>query len=305
MRFKKLRPPNVLTVTTIEPVLSQAEKEATTLCSCLNELDGPDDPLKDVPLPDMLFFTKIMKTATSTLQNVHRLLSMRNKYSLWDIEPPRYRGKNATRIALEILMPSCPRLVNSHHRFIDFTASGFRNPTYVSMVREPLERIQSYFHFDRTVMKFTHSEEKLKQWEGKSFEYCLKSGDPDCDLPGCVQTAFFCGFGPECNKCDQPMLNLAMQHIEKFYPVVGLVEQMNITVAVLEKMNPAFYSGAYEAFVKDLEEYTANRGTQYETASSSVMTDQTVRARYAVEYELYNFISKRLYAQYEKLKSIS
>ena len=41
-------------------------------------------------------------------------------------------------------------------------------------------------------MRFSHSEEKLKSWEGKSFEYCLESGDPDCDLPGCVQTVSSC-----------------------------------------------------------------------------------------------------------------
>ena len=41
---------------------------------------------------------------------------------------------------------SCPRLVQAGHvGFVDFRAAGFRNPAFVSMVRDPLERAHSHF----------------------------------------------------------------------------------------------------------------------------------------------------------------
>ena len=40
----------------------------------------------------------------------------------------------------------------------------------------------------------------------------------------------------------------AMANVEKFYPVVGIIENMNMTLKVLEKTMPEYFEGASEIY---------------------------------------------------------
>lgn len=96
------------------------------------------------------------------------------------------------------------------------------------------------------------------------------------------------------------MLNLAKLHIEKYYPVVGVMESMNKSIIVMEKVNPNFYSGAMVAYMKDMEGYqAANKGKDYKDLSEAFVNKPEFRERYAPEYELYEYLSHRLEAQYK------
>ena len=43
-------------------------------------------------------------------------------------------------------------------------------------------------------------------------------------------------------------LNKAKQNIEQYYAVVGTLEQMNVTLQVLETVLPQFFGGAYKVY---------------------------------------------------------
>ncbi len=60
---------------------------------------------------------------------------------------------------------------------------------------------------------------------------------------------YFCGNKDECREHGSLWaLEQAIKNVDKFYPVVGLLENLNGTLALAEKKLPLFFAGAYEAY---------------------------------------------------------
>ena len=60
---------------------------------------------------------------------------------------------------------------------------------------------------------------------------------------------YFCGNKDECREHGSLWaLEQAIKNVDKFYPVVGLLENLNGTLALAEKKIPLFFAGAYEAY---------------------------------------------------------
>ena len=92
----------------------------------------------------------------------------------------------------------------------------------------------------------------------RSFEDCYDSQHPECTyVPGqgiyteakggshYSQLAFYCGHGPECNEFEgEAALAMAKNNVEKYYAVVGVLEEMDKSLEVLENYVPRFFKDA-------------------------------------------------------------
>lgn len=89
----------------------------------------------------------------------------------------------------------------------------------------------------------------------QDFETCVLSGDKECRyISGEVregigdhrrQSMFFCGHHPNCLPFNtQGALELAKRAVEQQYAVVGVLEDLNTTLTVLERYIPRFFTGA-------------------------------------------------------------
>ncbi|XP_011498402.1 PREDICTED: heparan sulfate 2-O-sulfotransferase 1-like [Ceratosolen solmsi marchali] len=101
-------------------------------------------------------------------------------------------------------------------RFLNFSAFGRQSPTYVSLVRDPLD--------PKTLDRF-------------------KRGDSVTIYRGSI--CHFCGHDSRCSERNNAWaLQQAKANVLKWYPIVGILDHMNQTVKSLEVNFPYFFEGA-------------------------------------------------------------
>lgn len=102
-----------------------------------------------------------------------------------------------------------------HVNWIDFEEFGLSKPIYINMVRDPVEKIISWYYYVRGSFKnaiefrrFPNKPVKPERWYKKSFNDCVRSGDSECQyIPFMIkdtandfrrQSLFFCGHKEDC-----------------------------------------------------------------------------------------------------------
>lgn len=139
-------------------------------------------------------------------------------------------------------------------------------PIYVNLVRDPVERVISWYYYVRAPWYYVERKQVFPDlplpdpvWLRKDFESCVLSGDRECKyLEGEThegigdhrrQSLFFCGHDEMCTPFNTlGALEKAKYAVEKHYAVVGVLEDLNSTLTVLEKYVPKFFSGASTVF---------------------------------------------------------
>ncbi|GFG32926.1 hypothetical protein Cfor_10405, partial [Coptotermes formosanus] len=90
-----------------------------------------------------------------------------------------------------------------------------------------------------------------------SFDQCVQSGDPQCTyMTGQkydLTIPYFCGQEEWCMTLnDQRSLTRAKANVERYFPVVGILEELNATLALLEDRLPYFFRGLQKIYFQDL-----------------------------------------------------
>ena len=80
-------------------------------------------------------------------------------------------------------------------------------PSWINIVRDPVDRFVSLFHYLRAEHRWTHSLQRPpKEWFEKDINNCIISGDLECQFNPELnflkehQLTYFCGSSPECKK---------------------------------------------------------------------------------------------------------
>ena len=130
---------------------------------------------------------------------------------------------------------------------------------------------------------------------------CIMNGDPECDFsPGIYreqQLSYFCGNALECRQVgNQEALQSAKLNTEKKFALVGLTNDMERTIALLERIVPTYFKGAVELFNSELSSKVrrANRKslTKANVNSYKGVTQEAkmkLRRQMALELDFYDF----------------
>ncbi|KAH8360367.1 hypothetical protein KR200_002905, partial [Drosophila serrata] len=210
-----------------------------------------------------------------------------------------------------------------HINWLNFDEFDLPKPIYINLVRDPVERVISWYFYARGAYKNAieykkKPDQKLRpeSWYKKNFNDCVRSGDPECQyVPHTVkdpvgnfkrQSLFYCGHHDDCIPFNSPTaVQMAKEHVERDYAVVGSWEDTNVTLTVLENYIPRFFRGAklmYEipflVYQKSLQ--NRNRNNRKPIVDEDVRA--MVRRNFTHEYDFYYFCKQRLYTQYIALK---
>ena len=85
----------------------------------------------------------------------------------------------------------------------------------------------------------------------------------------------------------------AKRNVDRYYAVVGVLEEFEKSIRVLEAFIPRYFKGASETF---LSMPAVNKNIY--RPKVSLKTKQLVRKNMTKEYEFYNYCRQRLHKQY-------
>ncbi|XP_017127270.1 heparan sulfate 2-O-sulfotransferase pipe isoform X7 [Drosophila elegans] len=236
------------------------------------------------------------------------------------------RTMNRTRTEMEQLIESewaseleSGSIYMAHSNWLDFPNFGYKKPIYISLVKDPIDRMVSDFYKRRSLVKraiyrrmYPGRRERSEEWYQQSFNECVRSGSPEClfvqySVADYIQdfkrqTLYFCGNSEDCLPFNSHFATqVAKQRVEKEYSVVGTWEERNITLTVLEKYVPRFFNHA--RFLHKLHSKSIrNRNRNNRKPHIDPDVREMVRRNFTNEYEFYYFCKQRLYKQYLALQ---
>ncbi|XP_076309270.1 uronyl 2-sulfotransferase-like isoform X2 [Tachypleus tridentatus] len=162
---------------------------------------------------------------------------------------------------LDVMRNKPPFAYDRHVYFTNFFQFNHPNPIYINTMRDPVEKVISRFFFWRVpgipVFEELKAAGKVNisktQWLKKDFEECVRSADPECSFitgkPYDLAIPYFCGHEEECTMLNNnAALQRAKMNVQRYYTVVGVLEEMNKTLEVLEGYIPHFFKGIFSLY---------------------------------------------------------
>lgn len=179
-----------------------------------------------------------------------------------------------------------------HFYYTDFERYGLTNYTYLTVIREPTARFVSsylYYHFSSK----PYIQQMLKPGDkNESLLECISKG-----LNGCAHnwlTKYFCGHDRVCHSGNSTALAMAKDNMERHFAAVGLLEDVELTLQVFEKVVPGY-------FALRNQDYKLPRTNKNEQKMHlSLEEDEAVRRANAADIELYAHARQLLKATLRK-----
>lgn len=273
---------------------------------------------------EILFFNRVPKVGSQTIMELLKQLSVRNSYHYHKDKTQKLEriklSYSKERLLSNLVSNFDPPAVYSKHVcFSNFTKFGLDMPIYLNMVRDPVERVIAWYYYIRAPWYYVERKRAFPElplpessWLKKDYETCVKSHDPECRyIPGDRrdgfgdhrrQTMFFCGHSEDCVGFNTDIaLRKAKENVEKHYAVVGVLEEMNKTLTVLEHYVPRFFKGANDVYYNQIQKFSKINRNIYKPPVSEE-TKVLVRQNFTKEIEFFEFCKQRLHKQYMALK---
>ena len=294
-----------------------------------------DEKSANVDMSNVLVYNRIPKSGSTMMLGLLYSLAQSLGYLVLRGRYHSYRyWVNNDRVGLGYFLEQAASRSRSvyvqHQYYVNFTENRQHQPVYINIMRDPVEHLISSYYYKRTVILQHRGPLDMTQEEvevmTQPLEQCVVERRIECVYYGyTVHTnkteqlqfrqnwspsylypsdvlLYFCGHHPECSKLgSKTALQIAKHNVEHNFAVVGLLEHLNETMAVLEHKLPQFFSGASELYREQSQKSsTVNKNT---IKSNSISDDirKVLKQRLSSEYELYNYVKQKLFRQYNNL----
>ncbi|KAG1652692.1 Heparan sulfate 2-O-sulfotransferase pipe [Nymphon striatum] len=179
-------------------------------------------------------------------------------------------------------------------------------PIYINLLRDPAERIISFYFFRRIPKNTKISDYNNKVEEvTKDFFKDYEARDVECSYimnatdrgNGKLSIPFFCGHEDYCFVLgNRNALEQAKYVLDKKYTTVGITEHYNMSLIVLEKLLPSYFNGVVRIYNdENVDKNVIKRADVFKQVKKELKANMTI------EYELYEFAKQRLIRQYNLL----
>lgn len=123
-----------------------------------------------------------------------------------------------------------------------------------------------------------------------TFDECVEQGGRDCDPNNMwLQIPFFCGHAAECwRPASTYALEQAKRNLLNNYLIVGVTEQMEEFVKLLELALPRFFKGANDLYVNGTKSHLRKTYNKLQPTQESIETIKKSDV-YRMEREFYDF----------------
>lgn len=259
-----------------------------------------------------IIYNRVPKCGSRSALKLFETLSVKNGFKV--IEPKKnfpyaLDEENQKTISDLILSLEPPFLYHRHVHYVNFTRLGGPPVIYINLIRDPVSRAVSHFYFrrhgDGILGKSRLGKPIDRNEKNKTYGECVMEGHRECtgNWGEFFIVPFFCGHISKCRSPSRWALEQAKQCVIKNYLVVGLVEEFDDFVKVLEKLLPRFFKGAYKTW--KIPDTTLHRKAAISQTRNKQQPSENVIAiakeRMTLEYEFYDFIKERFHTLKKEL----
>ncbi|XP_064616042.1 heparan sulfate 2-O-sulfotransferase 1-like [Liolophura sinensis] len=197
-----------------------------------------------------------------------------------------------------------PAMYHGHLAYLEFSRFGVqKKPIFINLIRDPLDRLVSYYYFLRHGDDFRPHLKRRKAGNRETFDECVMKQGPDCDPNNLwMQIPFFCGHSAQCwEPGNRWALEQAKYNLVQNYLVVGITEELGDFVAILEATLPRFFRGAVDLYNKgeiSRLRKTFNKISPSEETVSAIHESEVWKMEnefYEFAVEQFHFIKKRTF----------
>ncbi|KAJ8942012.1 hypothetical protein NQ314_010242, partial [Rhamnusium bicolor] len=253
---------------------------------------------------DIIFFNRVPKVGSQTLMELLRRLSVRNGFGFHQdrvqrVETIRLSPEDQAALSALVSSYEPPGVYIKHVCFTNVSEFGLPEPIYINLVRDPIERVISWYYYVRAPWYYVERKiafpdiplpdpkwlKKRRDWRSQASIY-----------------VFFCGHHADCLPFNTDgALERAKRAVEQHYAVVGVLEELNTTLTVLENYVPRFFEGASDIYWNEISRYNPINKNAFKPPVMEEVKD-IVKRNFTKEIEFYEFCKQRLHKQYLALK---
>ncbi|XP_066014984.1 uronyl 2-sulfotransferase [Pocillopora verrucosa] len=305
---------SILATCTISLYLTSNDRFKTTLFKGLTDMEKRSNfnihpwevfsTLKSMRKGKIIVYNRVGKCGSRTMIHLMATLTKKLGYKVIG-STQNSNGEVTLREQVELVdlidQFQPPFIYHHHIRFVDFKRFGAVQPIYINLIRDPLARMVSSYYYSR----FGDHREGERNWSFKgteeqknmTFDECVKKEMDDCVKPQRVFyiIPYFCGNEAFCRKPTSQALEQAKKNVMENYLVVGVTEQLEDFLFVLEKLLPEFFTGVLDTY-KTPDDNLNSRMTSTRTANKrgpSPEVQEIMKKRMELEYEFYDFVKER------------
>ncbi|CAH0554605.1 unnamed protein product [Brassicogethes aeneus] len=258
----------------------------------LAELDKMDEISKN-----FLFFNHVPKCGSEVL-----ILLLQKMQGFNNFRHVRLKGGSKRKLNrlqqeelveefYDILRKQPVRLsFDRHTYFVNFTSFDKQSPTYINLIRDPIDKIVS------------RSPGKNGKGSNEYYYKCLMKKKGDCNfkngLSYDLSIPYFCGQDSRCMILNNDWaLKTAKENVQRYFEVVGVLEELNSTLEVLENKLPNFFKGVQ----KHYQTYLLSNFKNKKPIKVPNRIRKKLKDTLRTEYDFYDWIKGRLFGQLQIL----
>ncbi|KAE8746971.1 hypothetical protein FOCC_FOCC006391 [Frankliniella occidentalis] len=182
-----------------------------------------------------------------------------------------------------------PALYHGHIAYVDFDKFGVNlKPVWINLIRRPLDRLVSYYYFLRYGDDFRPYLVRRKHGDKVTFDECVEKKQPDCHPDNMwLQVPFFCGHSA-LEPGNKWALEEAKRNLISHYLLVGVTEEMEEFIRLLEVTLPSFFQGASKHYLSSKKSHLRRTVQKADPSPSTIKKIQDSKV-WQMEQELYDF----------------
>ncbi|XP_022106316.1 heparan sulfate 2-O-sulfotransferase 1-like [Acanthaster planci] len=264
----------------------------------------------------VVIYNRVPKTGSTSFTGIAYDLCHTNKFNVLHINTTRNMHTMSVADQMKFVSnvtswtAKKPAFYHGHLAFIDFGSFGSsQQPLYINIIRRPLDRLVSYYYFLRNGDDLRPKLKRARQQghtNKETFDQCVARRGYDCSEQKLwIQVPFFCGHAQECwVPGSRWALEQAKFNLANHYLLVGVTEELEDFVIMLESALPSMFRGAVDLF------RTGQKSHLRKTANKLKPSDETIEffkssPIWEVEEEFYNFVLDNFHMQKKRsLKTV-
>ncbi|XP_070582155.1 heparan sulfate 2-O-sulfotransferase 1-like [Ptychodera flava] len=256
--------------------------------------DNDDESKKD---DIVVIYNRVPKTASTSFVGVAYDLCSVNGFNVLHLNTTRNSHvmslPDQTRFVQNVTNWNAkkPAFYHGHLAFLDFSRFGVTTkPLYINIIRKPLDRLVSYYYFVRYGDDFRPHLKRRRSGDSQNFDDCVAKDEQEC-LPEklWLQVPFFCGHSQECWRPGSKWaLEQAKHNLVEHFFLVGVTEQLEEFVAVLEASLPSMFHGSIERFQTGGKSHLRKTSNKLQPSEATIAKFQRSEI-WQMENEFYEF----------------